>query len=94
MGEHSTASDLAPEGKVIKEDYELTKQVSTHVAKYQKEWIHKKKEDDTFNLSKKIREMLDFVIQESEVELPEEVLVDEDEVEEQSGIEVFVTKDD
>lgn len=96
MGEHFPATDIVPEGKAIRQNSKETKQVSTHIATYQKEWIHEKKEDDSFNLSKNIREMLDYLIAQDDVDIPDDVLVDEKEVqsESDSGIQVFINKDD
>lgn len=96
MGEHYPSANIVPEGKAIRQKSKETTQVSTHIATYQKEWMKKKKEDESFNLSKNIREMLDFLIEQDELDIPDNVLVDKEDaqVESDSGIEVFITKDD
>lgn len=96
MGEHFPTTNIVPEGKAIRQESKETKQVSTHIATYQKEWIENKKEDGSFNLSKNLRKMLDHLIKQDDVDLPDDILVDEEEIESKSenGIEVFVTKDD
>lgn len=93
MGEHSPTTDIVPEGKAIRQDSKETKQVSTHIATYHKEWIENK---EGFNLSKNIRKMLDHLIEQDEVDIPDDVFVDEEEAqsETESGIEVFINKDD
>lgn len=80
---------VTPENKRVEHDKQQTIQVSVYIAEYQKAWIDEKNEEDKFNLSKNVRDFIDYLISEDDVDIPEEVLVDESE-HKQSGIEVFI----
>lgn len=100
MPVHTPKNDLGPDGKVVKDDFKGAYQVSVHIAEYQREYIKEVREmdDETFNLSKTVRRVLDAVIQEDEHELPDRVLVDKEEREQEmkkqtAGIDSFITDD-
>lgn len=88
-----TDDSIAPPGKIIKEDKKESTQVSIHVYQYHKDWLDEKREEETFILSEKVRELLDHIIVQDEVDLPDETFINPEDVEEEerSGIEVFIT---
>lgn len=91
--QHKPRVQITPEGKIIHPDYQETEQLSTHVAKYQKVWMDKKREDDSFNLSEQIRNMLDYmIIEDEDMDIPEEVIAQRDEIKDgdKDVLEVFI----
>lgn len=95
MGDHNPKRQITPEGKVIKPKYKETHQLSSHIAKYQRKWIKEKKKDEKFNISGKIREMIDVMILEDENGLPEDLLMNEEdlEIEKDGVLDAFITSD-
>ena len=92
---HSPDVKVTDDDMVVTEDYKEMYQASVHIAKYHKAWIRKQKndEDSKFNLSATIRKSLDRIIRESDVEIPEEALIEREEFEDETGIAVFITED-
>lgn len=91
MGTHVPEPQIVPEGKVVREEDLDNVQVSAHLASYQKQWIEIKKEGEGFNLSGHIRDMVDYMILQDEVDVPESVFMPEEEVE-RSVLDAYVTE--
>lgn len=97
--QHDPLEDVLPEGKAIHPDVKNeTVQVSAHLTKYQKEWIGGMFEDDEdFSMSGEIRKVLDVIIAKSDEPLPDDVLIDEeelqDEKDERQVLDAFITSE-
>jgi hypothetical protein len=92
---HTPDVEITEEGKVIDEDYKEMYQASIHIAKYQKAWIKQQREDESkkFNLSATMRKGIDKIIEQSEVGLPEEALITEEQFKEDNKLAVYFSED-
>lgn len=78
---HSPHTDLTSEGKVIAPEYRETKQTAVHLARYHQEMADHIRNHRNFSNSKQVRRLLDALLYNMDVEVPEYMIVDSDQVE-------------